>query len=371
MRTVIAMFAGVVLGASMMVAVRKLPQWNVAEVAPADECQVAKIATEWFKGHYQNAALSKPVATDVGIVISGEVVYRDGMFSSYGLEIAVYPSNETIVVRGTCPIEIQKDRMAMMREFVVRADFKLRKSIATLYLDADGRLRCRASVPFDALLIDANETMWMLAASIEGKLLACEGAARQVCAGERSPAAAAGGITEFHLLTGDYLHNGSCGREPSRIATYDGLPPVEDVVKQWFDKEEGYYEMHRDPCATRFTGFWRYAGHDYFDSVCYRVDIVNRTLIGMCHCPLSLGGEGGCDEIIGLVSDFNSKHDKGSVKMDLDAWHLTTQHEMPVSVLRRPRAEVRFRTVAEDITGVPSKVLMDIYEQLQWILSAK
>ena len=115
-QTLIAIFAGIVLGASMTVAVRSLPQREMPKAEPADKCQIAKIAAEWFTSHYQNVELSKTVAKNDGIVISGNVAYRDGMFSSYGLEIAVCPSNETLVVRGTCPIEIHKDRMAMMRE---------------------------------------------------------------------------------------------------------------------------------------------------------------------------------------------------------------------------------------------------------------
>ena len=373
MRTkiVIAVFAGVVLGASMVMVVRSPSQREMPEAVPADKLRIAKIATEWFKGHYKNVELSRQVAADGGIVISGEVAYRGGMFSSYGLEIMVGHSNEIIVVRGTCPVKIREERIAAVREFAVRADFKMRESIATLYLDAEGSLCCRASMPFDALLIDAEEAMWMLAASIESKLLSCEGAAKRVCAGECSPTVAAVDIREFQLLTEDYLHNSSCECEPSRFTSYERLPPVEDVVKQWFDKEEGYYEMHRDPCTTQFTGFWRYMGDDYFDSVSYRVDIANRTLICMCRCPLSLQGDGGHDEIVGMVSDFNSGHERSSLKMDLDAGRLTTQYEMPVSLLRRPRSQARFRTVATDMTNVPDKALVEVYEKIQWILSAK
>ena len=363
-KIVIAMFIGVVLGASLTTAIRSLPQREMPKAEPADKCQIAKIATEWFNRNYQNVELRNTVVKDGGMVISGVVVYRDGMFNSYGLEIAVCPSNETIVVRGTCPIEVQTNRMVMMRELAVRADFKMRESIATLYLDAEGRLRCRASMPFDALLIDAEEAMWMLAASIESKLLACEGAARRVCAGECSPTEAAGDVKEFQLLTEDYLRNSSCVYEPNRFISYEGLPPVEDVVKQWFDKEQGYYEMHRDPCTTQFTGFWRYAGDDYFDSVSYRVDIASRTLVGICRCPLSLKGDDGCCELVELVSDYNSRHDRGSLKMDLDAGRLTTQYEMPVSVLRRPRSQPRFRVVADDMTSVPDKALVEFYEKL-------
>jgi len=373
MRTkiVIAMFIGFALGASLMTAIRSFPRREMPKAEPVDKCQAAKIATEWFKNHYQNVKLRNPVVTDDGTVISGEVVYRDGVFSSYGLEIVISPSNETVVVRGTCPVEIRKERIADMREFAVRADYKMRESIATLYFDAEGSLRCRASMPFDALLIDVEEAMWMLAASIESKLLSCEGAAKRVCDEECSPTVAVGDIKEFHLFTEDYLRNSSCEYDSGRFAAYEGLPPVEDVVKQWFDKEQGYYEMHRDPCTTCFSGFWRYMDDDYFDMVCYRVDIANRTLVCVCHCPLSLQGDGGNDEIVGLVSDFNSRHDMASLKMDLDAGHLTTQYEMPVSLLRRPRSQARFRTVAIDMTSLPDKALVDIYEKLQWILSAK
>lgn len=371
MRTMIAMFSGVVLGASMTVAVRSLSQRKMPEVETVDKCRIAQIASEWFKSRYQNVKLSESVVNGGGVFVSGEVSYPRGVFGTYGLEIFACQTDETIVVRGTCPIEIDKDHMALMRELAVRADFKTRESIATLYLDAGGRLRCRASMPFDALLIDAEESMWMLAASIEGKLLACESAAKRVCEGECSPAEAACGIKEFQLLTADYLHDGSCEYETSRFSAYEGLPPVEDVVKRWFDSEQGYYEMHRDPCTTRFSGFWRYMGDDYFDMVCYRVDIANRTLIGMCHCPLSLQGDDGHDEIVGLVSDFNSRHDRASLKMDLDAGHLATQYEMPVSVLRRPRSQARFGAAAADMTGVPDNALVEIYEKLQWILSAK
>ena len=205
-----------------------------------------------------------------------------------GLEIVACQTNETLVVRGTCPVKVRKDRIADMREFVVRADFKTRESIATLYLDAEGRLRCRASMPFDALLIDAEEAMWMLAASVESKILSCEG--------------------------------------------------MDD---------------------------------DYFDMVCYRVDIATRTLVGMCHCPLSLQGDGGHDGIVGLVLDFNLRDDRASLKMDLDAGHLTTQYGMPVSLLRRPRSQSRFRAVATDMTGVPDRALVETYGKLQWILGAK
>ena len=370
-KIVVAMFIGLALGASLMTAIRSFPQREIPKAEPEDKCQVAKIVTEWLKSHYQNVKLRNPVATDNGMVISGEVAYRDGVFSSYGLEIVICPSSETVVVHGTCPVKVRKERIAAMREFAVRADFKMRESVATLYLDAEGSLRCRASMPFDALSIDAEESMWMLAASIESKLLSCESAAKRVCDEECSPTEAVGDIKEFQLLTEDYLHKSSCECEPRRFASYEGLPPVEDVVKQWFDKEQGYYEMHRDPCTTQFTGFWRYMGDDYFDSVSYRVDIANRTLICMCRCPLSLQGDGGHDEIVGLVSDFNSRHDRASLKMDLDAGRLTTQYEMPVSLFRRPRSQARFRTVAADMTSVPDKALVEIYEKLQWILSAK
>ena len=370
-KIVIAMLVGVALGAAMTITFGPLPQREVPKVEPADKSQIAKTATEWFKSHYQNIELHSPVIQDDGLVISGTVAYRDGMFSSYGLEVVVSPSSERLVVRGMCPVKIRKERIAAMREFAVRADFKMHESIATLYLDAEGSLHCRASMPFDALLIDVEEAMWMLAASIESKLLSCEGAAKRVCDEVCSPTEAVGDIQEFQLLTEDYLHKSSCECEPSRFASYEGLPPVEDVVKQWFDKEESYYEMHRDPCTTQFTGFWRYMGDDYFESVSYRVDIANRTLICMCRCPLSLQGDGGHDDIVGLVSDFNARHDKASLKMDLDAGRLTTQYEMPVSLLRRPRSQSRFRTVAADMTSVPNKALVESCEKLKWILSAK
>ena len=72
MRTkiVIAMFIGFVLGASLMTAIRSFPQREMPKAEPVDKCQVAKIATEWFKNHYQNVKLRNPVVTDDGTVIS-------------------------------------------------------------------------------------------------------------------------------------------------------------------------------------------------------------------------------------------------------------------------------------------------------------
>lgn len=370
-RTVMAVVAGVALGAAMTIATRSLPRWGMPEAAPADKCQIAKIATDWFRGHCQNVELPEPAMLGDGIAISGKIAYRKGLFRSYGLEIAVCPSNETVVIRGTCPIEVKDERMAEMREFAVRADFKTRESIATLYLDADGRLRCRTSMPFDALLIDSEEAMWMMAASLESKILACERAARLVCAGDCSPTVAVGDIKEFCLLAEDSLDNGSYKCVPDGFAVYDGLPPVEDAVKSWFDREQGYYEMHRDPCMTRFTGFWRYFDDDYFDTVCYRVDIYRRILVGVCDCPVSMHGNEGNGEVAELASAFNSRHDRASLKVDLDAGRLTTQCEMPVSVLRRPRSQSRFRAVAGDITGIPDSALVEIYDKLQLIMSAK
>ena len=359
----LAVIAGLAVSVSMTALGN--PRLGNADAAPVDRRQIVKIATEWYKGHFKDVSLSSPAASGADIVITGKKAYRHGAPGVYRFDVVVSPSNETIMVCGTCPIEVRKDRMDAVREFAVRVDFKMRESIATLYLDTNGTLRCRAAMPFDALLVDADEAMWKMVASVEEVLFNCEKAARRVCDGGCTPATAAGEVKEVSTL----LDNCPCYRD--WVDLYKDLPPVEDVVKRWFDKNQGYYEMHRDPCVTRFTGFWRIMDDHFFDTINYGVVIENGVARGICRCPVSLKGEDLRREIVAFVSGFNSRNVKVALKMDLDEGRLSVQHVLPVSVLRRPRSDTRLQAALSGITGIPEMSLWGIEKALEGMLGAK
>lgn len=363
--TALLIAAGTLLALAAAFAVRNDLWRGRADAASADGEQIVKIATEWYKSHFKDVSLSSPDATGGDIVINGAKAYRYRAQTTYKFDIVVSSSNETVMVCGICPVDVRKERMDAMREFAVRADFKMRESIATLYLDTNGVLRCRAAMPFDALLVDADEAMWKMAASVEEVLFNCEKAARRVCNGECTPSAAVGEVNEVSTL----LDNCPCYKK--WVDLYKDLPPVEDVVKRWFDRNEGYYEMHHDPCVTRFTGFWRIMDDYFFDTINYSVTIENGIIIGVCRCPVSLKSEELRSEVVAFVSDFNSRNVEVTLKTDLDEGKLSVQHAIPVSVLRRPRSDLRFQSAMSGITGAPEEALWGIKKDIEGMLGAK
>ena len=343
-RTVIAMFAGVLLGSSVTIAVRSLPLRGVPKVAPANKCQIVNIATEWYKSHFKGISLSMPTAVGDDVVVTGEKAYHREDTLRYRFEVVISSSNETIRVCGICPIDVGRERLGALREFAVRAACKMRESIATLYLDAKGALRCRATMPFDALLVDSDEAMWLMVGSVEEKLSNCEKAARRVCNDGLSPSAAVGEFDEIAAVPG----NCPCYR--AWVDIYKGHPRTEDIVKKWFDEEGGYYEMHHAGSDTKFSSVWRFEDGD---AMGYGIEIGHQVLTSWCRNPIKFLYENSRDdEMCEFISRFNERNNSVSIIMDFDKGEMFFRHSMPVSVLRLPRTKERLQKTLSDITGV-------------------
>ena len=333
------------------------------DAAPADGQQIVKIATEWYKSHFKDLSLLETSSIGDDIVITGEKVYQHGAPRSYRFEVLISSSNETIMVCGVCPMGVGREHVNAMREFAVRADCKLRESIATLYLDATGDLRCRATMPFDALLVDPDEAMWLMVGSVEAKLSSCEKAARPVCDRGSTPFAAVNEIGEYAAA----LSNCPCYRK--WVDIYKGLPPVEDVVKRWFDEEGGYYEMHHAGSDTKFSGVWRFENGD---AMGYRVEIGHQILSGSCRNPINFLYENTrTDEMCEFISRFNEESKDVSIIMDFDKGNMFFQHSMPVSVLRRPRTKERLQKTLSDITGVVYDAYWRTKKDVELIISVR
>ena len=314
------------------------------DTAPADGRQIARVATEWYKSHFKEMSLSTPASMGGDILITGEKVYQREAPRRYRFEVSISPSNETIMVCGICPIEVGGERLGDLREFAVRADCKLRESISTLYWDGKGALRCRATMPFDALLIDLDEAMWLMVGSVEEKLSRCEMAARRVCDGGCSLSTVVAEIGEVAAVLG----NCPCYRK--WVDIYKGQPPVEDVVKRWFDAEEGYYEMYHAGSDTKFSGVWRY---DDGMAMGYGVEMGHQVLKSWCRNPINFLNENRRDdEMCEFISRFNERSRNVSIIMDFDKGKMFFQQSMPISVLRLPRTKERLKKNLFDITGV-------------------
>ena len=331
--------------------------------AQADGRQVARIATEWYKSHFKNISLSLTTAVGNDILITGEKVYQHEVPRSYRFEVSISPSNETIMVCGICPIDVGGERLGTLREFAVRADYKIRESIATLYLDAKGALRCRATMPFDALLVDPDEAMWLMVGSVEAKLSSCEKAARPVCDGGVSLSAAISEINENAAA----LNNCPCYRK--WVDIYKGRPRTEDVVKRWFDEEAGYYEMHHAGSDTKFSGVWRFEDGD---AMGYGVEIGHQVLTSWCRNPIKFLYENRRDnEMCEFISRFNERSNDVSIIMDFDKGEMFFRHSMPVSVLRLPRTKERLRKTLTDITGAVYDAYWRTWKDVGSIIGAR
>ena len=312
--------------------------------AQTDGRQIARIATEWYKSHFKDMSSLEHASIGDDILITGEKVYQREAPRRYRFEVSISPSNETIMVCGICPIDVGGERLGTLREFAVRADYKIRESIATLYLDAKGALRCRATMSYDALLIDLDEAMWLMVGSVEEKLSRCEMAARRVCDGGCSLSTVVAEIGEVAAVLG----NCPCYRK--WVDIYKGQPPVEDVVKRWFDAEEGYYEMYHAGSDTKFSGVWRYENGE---AMGYGVEIGHHVLKSWCRNPINFLNENRRDdEMCEFISRFNERSRSVSIIMDFDKGNMFFQHSMPVSVLRLPRTKERLDRTLADITGV-------------------
>ena len=334
------MFAAVYIAASLMGCSRS----GESTATHTDGQQIARMATEWYKSHFKNISLSKPIAIGYNIEITGEKAYQRDASGSYRFEVLISSSNETIMVCGVCPFGVGMEHRDAIREFAVRADCKMRESIATLYLDAKGDLRCRAVMPFDALLVDPDEAMWLMVGSVEEKLSGCEKAARLVCNGNTTLSTTISEIGDGVALLG----NCPCHRK--WVDIYKGLPPVEDVVKRWFDEEQGYYEMHHAGSDTRFSGVWRYEDGD---AMGYSVEVGHQILSSSCRNPINFLNENRRDEeMCEFISSFNERSNDVSIIMDFDKGEMFFRHSIPVSVLRLPRTKERLKKNLSDITGV-------------------
>ena len=338
--------------------------WNGnPDTLPADGQQIARMATEWYKSHFKEMSLSAPVSIGDDILITGEKVYQHGAPRSYRFEVSISPSNETIMVCGICPIDVDGERLGTLREFAVRADCKMRESIATLYLDAKGALRCRATMPFDALLVDLDEAMWLMVGSVEAKLSSCEKAARSVCDGGRTPSAAINEIGEYAAA----LSNCPCYRK--WVDIYKGLPPVEDVVKRWFDEEQSYYEMFHAGSDTKFSGVWRL---DEGAAMGFGVEIGHQVLKSWCRNPINFLNENRRDdEMCEFISKFNERNNNVAIVMDFDKGNMFFQYSIPISVLRLPRTKERLQATLSDITGVICGAYWRTEEEVGLIIGAR
>ena len=328
-----------------------------------DGRQVAKMATEWCKSHFKNISLSMPTAVGDDILITGEKAYQREAPRRYRFEVSILSSNETIMVCGICPIEVGGERLGKLREFAVRADCKMRESIATLYLDATGSLRCRATMPFDALLVDPDEAMWLMVGSVEAKLSSCEKAARRACDGGVSLSMAISEIDENAAA----LSNCPCYRE--WVDLYKEHPRTEDVVKRWFDEEAGYYEMHHAGSDTKFSGVWRFENGD---AMGYGVEIGHQVLTSWCRNPINFLYENRRDdEMCEFISRFNERSNDVSIIMDFDKGEMFFRHSMPVSVLRLPRTKERLQKTLSGITGVVYDAYWRTWKDVGSIIGAR
>lgn len=329
----------------------------------AEGRQVARVATEWYKSHFKDMSLLEPASIGDDILITGEKAYQRGAPRRYRFEASISSTNETIMVCGICPIDVGVERLGTLREFAVRADCRMRESIATLYLDAKGDLRCRATMPFDALLVDPDEAMWLMVGSVEEKLSSCEKAARRVCAGGCSLSAAISEIGEVSAIP----DNCPCHRKGVDI--YKGLPPAEDVVKRWFDEEQGYYEMRHAGSDTKFSGVWRYEDGE---AMGYGVEIGHQVLTSWCRNPINFLNENRRDdEMCEFISRFNERSNNVSIIMDFDKGDMFFRHSMPVSVLRIPRTKERLGKTLSGITGVVCDAYWGTLKDIGLIIGAR
>ena len=318
---VATVFAAVCIAASISLTGCSRSSESTTTQPQPDKEQIARIATEWYKSHFKNISLSMPTAVGDDVLITGEKAYQHEAQRSYRFKVSISSSNETIMVCGVCPLGIGREHLDAMREFAVRADFKMRESIATLYLDANGDLRCKATMPFDALLVDPDEAMWLMAGSVEKKMSSCEKAARLVCDRGVSPSTAIREIGEGTALPGN------CPCQRKWVDIYKGLPPVEDVVKRWFDEEQGYYEMHHAGSDTKFSGVWRYENGD---AMGYSVEIGHKILSSSCRNPINFLNENRRDnEMCEFISRFNEINNNVSIIMDFDKGEMFFRHSMP------------------------------------------
>jgi hypothetical protein len=157
----------------------------------------------------------------------------------------------------------------------------------------------------------------------------------RVCHGGCSPSAAVSEIGEAADVPG----NCPCHRE--WVDVYKGLPPTEDVVKRWFDEEEGYYEMQHAGSHTKFSGVWRCeVGDGRFVAMGYEVEIGHQVLSSSCRNPINFLYENRRDdEMCEFMSGFNERNSNVAIIMDFDKGDMFFRHSMPISVLRLPRTK--------------------------------
>ncbi len=264
-------------------------------------------------------------------------------------------SNEMVVVQGISTNVVGKGDVTVMREFVTRADYAMRESMATLYLSKDGSLRCRAVASFGAMLAEFDSTMSFVVGAVVRKLAAGLEGAQLVCSHGVSPLDAVTGIAEDGA--GDF------------DAPYAEFDDVLLLVKEWFS--HGYYEMSRFPCQAKLSATSHYDVTSGFDYIRHCVKI-GSWVSAECQHPIDFSCE--CwrpDEWFAFISDYNARQDKLALQMDVENRRAFFLYALPISSLRHPRSQERLDEIEDDLLSLPERAVWDTTNDIYRIISVR
>lgn len=316
--------------------------------------EVCDLTVGWLKDHVR--------VTDEARGWSGSNLYYrakiDGMGEfkgGFGLLLKISPSNETVCVQGISLRPVDKKHIAALRELVVRSDCAAGDSMAILYLDGGGSLRCRSYAPFESIRADVDATLSLVVGAITEKLGRGERGLELVCKEGVSPSNA----TE-RVMTG---FDDRFDRSPN------GFDDVLMIVKKWFDG--GYFEMSMTPSQARFSAFSRYDESGNYAVINYSVRI-GSWVLAECQHYIDFSYE--CwrpDEWFAFINDYNSRQDKVALQMDVNTRRAHFQCALPISALRLSRTKERLEAMASDMMTLPERQVWATIKDINRIISVR
>lgn len=305
--------------------------------AHAEATNIANIVSSWLEP-YQGRSGAKTEYEDEAIYLRRVFGVLPSVFSTFGITVAIYTKDREVSFIGYLPTIVPEERRRAMVEFIFRGEWEYGLSTASMILDADGRVRCQAWLPFESFTLQPKESKWRLMQAVVDKLWSFSEGTARVALGE-DPVKAAANIrrmTAFERLDNAAELEKSADADAqivlSRCFDKDVEIKVGDTGNKWLDQLAGCGEGVRIGIIHgHFEDVIRDMGGRY-DVLPYSLVVREGVVWNICNfpeeCPDGIVGEVAC-----TVMKMNENLKYSLFSVDFNTGKIWCHYALPVSVI--------------------------------------
>ncbi len=196
--------------------------------AKNDAEAIVRSITEWLEPYQGNLAIATK-QVDGMTHVHGTYGVLPSIFNRINISFVVDPEAKDVLCYGYLPTYVPEERRKAMTEFIFRGEWKYGISTASIILDDEGNVMCKAWMPFESFKSQPKEAKWYLMGAVVNKLVSFSEGVASVAAGG-NPANEAANVRRRHLSA-----IGGLG-EPKEFAR-SAKAETKTVIERCFDKD--------------------------------------------------------------------------------------------------------------------------------------